>query len=253
MALPFFNQVDVLPFCPRDLIFKPIVQEEKCTEELIIQHYLKPEYVVFDVGANAGAWSSSALYHHPGIRVIAFEPALSVFQHLDSVEFYNLALSDKQGWATFYFYTECSALSSLYNRACFTGKPIKEIEVELDTLDHFSLEHRIDRIDYLKIDAEGAELSILRGAQTLLREHRVTALQFEYGGCYEDAGTKLKEVASLLTEHGYVLFLMVPSGLMHIAKWHPCLENYQHTNYFAILASQVPEYPPLNSWGSRCP
>ena len=126
-----------------------------------------------------------------------------------------------------------------------SGTILKLIEVEQDSLENFCADHSIDRIDFLKIDTEGAEWRILKGAESLLQHGRIGAIQFEYGGCYLDAGATLEQAYHLLTSNNYLVFRIVPSGLLHIALWDNALENYLYSNYFAVLKSEQSRFLPI--------
>src|SRR5205814_1039651 len=78
--------------------------------------------------------------------------------------------------------------------ACKTVVPV----VRLDT---YVREHQIPHIDFIKIDTEGYELEVLKGAQAVLP--LVDAIQFEYGGTYADSGITLNDVYVLLRNHGF--------------------------------------------------
>ena len=54
-------------------------------------------------------------------------------------------------------------------------------QVEVQTGDAYCTRHRIERIDLLKIDVEGAEHLVLRGFERMLHERRIEVIQFEYG------------------------------------------------------------------------
>jgi len=64
---------------------------------------------------------------------------------------------------------------------CFSNYNVKEQEIECKTLDTLCLEIGLEKIDYLKIDTEGAEYKILSGARNLLQKQKITFIQFEYG------------------------------------------------------------------------
>jgi hypothetical protein len=101
-------------------------------------------------------------------------------------------------------------MSSLYNRAVFDeptrGFQHKTCRVLLTTLDDW-LEIRdfSEPIDYLKIDTEGHEFAVLRGAAHTLQSHRVKFIQFEYGGCWYESQTRLVEVVRYLDAFGYLV------------------------------------------------
>lgn len=214
-------------------------------EEFVLRQYLKPGDVVFDVGASRGFWSLIALQIEPSIHLHSFEPLPVIFETLKSnirlpSKVYQLALSDRIGTGSFYALDgEESEGSGLFFRPYLRGK-YRVIQIDLDTIDHICEVNSISKIDYLKIDTEGGELKVLQGARDLLFSHRISALQFEYGGTYPDAQITLKEVMEFLTQAGYVIFRLSPYGIVHIARWEDSLENYRYANYFAIIQSLCP-------------
>ncbi len=121
------------------------------------------------------------------------------------------------------------------------AREYQTIQVPLETIDHFCEQRGIEKIDYLKIDTEGAELRVLQGAERMLREHKITALQFEYGEAYYDANTTLKQTVQLLSHAGFVVFRISPYGLELISPWKDSVEDYNYSNFFAILHSEAPK------------
>lgn len=222
-------------------------------EYLLLKNYLKPHQVIFDVGASIGEWSREILHLQPTAQLLAFEPLPEVFAELSKnckCQTYNLALSDQEGKVDFFSYHSHSQLSGLFHRPIvdqLLHEPPQIISVEQTTLDFFCSAHRIEKIDFLKIDTEGAELKVLLGAQNLLNSHRIDAIQFEYGGTYLDAKITLREVLQLLTHHGYSVFRILPDGLMHISHWEDRLESMQYSNYFAVLLSEEGNWPIIDN------
>lgn len=100
-------------------------------------------------------------------------------------------------------------------------------------MDEFFQLNSIGRIDFMKIDTEGAEFSVLKGAKKLLEAHNIDTIQFEYGGCCIDAGTTLRALYDFLKERGYEIYLIYPDGLLHISEWIDELENFKYSNYIA--------------------
>ena len=223
-------------------------------ESFLLRHFLKPSYIVFDIGANVGTWSKNALAIEPNLTLIAFEPIPEVFARLrkdigkKAYSLHNIAITDRIGQTPFFFYNQnwfTTKLSGLYKREVTLKKQTVEpitIKVEQDTLDHFCFNKDICEIDLLKIDTEGSEIKILLGAENMIKDQRIRAIQFEYDSPYQDAGTTLKEVVRYLTNNDYVLFKITPKGLIHIGKWTDSLENLSHANYFAIRQNDVPDY-----------
>ena len=97
------------------------------------------------------------------------------------------------------------AISSFYNRKSFGGG-IEEVEVECITVDSALSELGLDVIDYLKIDTEGAELMVLKGAEKCLKEKLINCIQVEYGGTYDDAGITVDDIVNYLNQFKYKEF-----------------------------------------------
>jgi len=221
----------------------------------VIKKLIKPHDVIFDIGANRGEWSSAVLSIVSNIdKIYAFEPIPVIFNVLSEkmlnkpIKAYELALSDVNGMRDFLLYSQneqVSELSSFYSRPILynlLGIKPKIITVKSATLDKFCCEKNIKHIDFLKIDTEGSELAVLKGAQAFLKNKAIQHIQFEYGGTYTDAGTTLKQVMSLLTSCEYVIFRIFSKGLIHIASWDDSLENYAYSNYVAVLKENAYQF-----------
>lgn len=223
-------------------------------EYSVIKELITPHTIVFDVGANRGEWSLAVLSMVPTInQIYAFEPIPTIFTLLKvtmwnkPVQAYQVALSDVEGVREFLYYSQneqSSELSTFYTRPIvynLLGILPERINVTCTTLDIFCFAKNIPYIDFLKIDTEGSELAVLKGAQQLLKTQRIKHIQFEYGGTYTDAEITLKQVITLLTHYDYVLFRIFNKGLIHIANWNDTLENYAYSNYIAVLKEHA--YP----------
>lgn len=99
----------------------------------------------------------------------------------ERVELIKLALSDKNGNEFIFYPGDRHVLSSFYMQDDFLGEPLHTEKVKCKTLDSLCKELSLDRIDYLKIDTEGAELKIIEGSRNLLERHSIKYIQFEYG------------------------------------------------------------------------
>lgn len=160
---------------------------------------------VFDVGANVGQTTQMIKARFPTAGVHAFEPVSSTFQTLeqnvrplDGVTCHRLALSDSVGAAAMTAAAN-SPLNRLVDARPGPGPADGGIErVETDTIDRFCLQRRIERIDLLKVDAEGADLKVLQGAARMLAESRVAFVFAEVGFDPADAGHV--HVAALLAQ-----------------------------------------------------
>jgi hypothetical protein len=71
----------------------------------------------------------------------------------------------------------------------------------------------LDRVDLLKVDCEGYDLHVLRGASTLLSAEAVSAVQFEYNSYWALAGSTLADAMRYFAQFGYDVYLLRRSGL----------------------------------------
>jgi FkbM family methyltransferase len=134
-----------------------------------------PRPVVFDVGANTGQSVANFRRLLPDSTLHSFEPGRRAFQELSSssrglrnVHLVNAAVGSAPGRLTLIEneYTDMS--SFLRPSTAAWGAVVAETEVEVTTVDGYCAEHGIDRIDLLKIDTQGYELEVLRGADGML-------------------------------------------------------------------------------------
>lgn len=122
--------------------------------------------IVFDVGAHIGSFSSYAAARAPQGKVFAFEPFPPNFRmlqknmlmnHFDQVTLQQTAIAAKKGTQTLHLYDgPHTGSSSLYHR-----NSDRTITIHATTIPDVMREHRLERIDLLKLDCEGAEYEIL--------------------------------------------------------------------------------------------
>lgn len=217
-------------------------------EALVVENCIRPNQVVFDVGANVGDWTKYVLDFTSDISVHLFEPIPPIYEVLvmnlqsqsrgSRLFPVNCGIDAVEQSRTVYYYTDGPALSTFYRRygteqASGLRTPVA-IEVQTTTLDRYCANHNVEHIHFLKIDTEGGELGVIRGAARLLRERRINYVQFEYGGTYSDAGVTLREVYQSLASCGYRIHKIMPNGLLYIPEFHPVYEDYQYSNYLAV-------------------
>lgn len=219
----------------------------------VVEKYILPRSVVFDVGGFVGEWTHVVLNRVTQPMIHAFEPSpLSYFNFVTSlsekdkkfVVINNLAVSTRKEISPFWYYKEIPALSGFYERSPFVKKrlgipePI-QIEVKSITLDEYCQQKGIDHIDFLKIDTEGNELDVLGSAKGLLEKGQVDVIQFEYGGCFVDAGVTLGGVFQLLQPLGYNIFHINGAVLELLTVFKPKMEDYIYSNYLAVLDVEI--------------
>jgi FkbM family methyltransferase len=184
--------------------------------------------VIFDVGIGP----DSIFTEFTG-EVHYFEPDPN---HLDEFKkqpnrnsksfFNNFGLSNKNENLTYYpktgsFFDRTPSLKwpNLYD-----GKKILSLKPAKEYLEA----NKINEIDFLKIDVEGYEYNTLLGFEEYL--HKVKIIQFEYGGCYIDAGVKLIDVIQLLNKYNFKNFYKLMSGGW--SKITNFTDTYEYMNIF---------------------
>ena len=219
-------------------------------ELLVIANDIKDGDVIFDVGAHYGEWSSIALNNYKSLTVHFFEAVPQTFKILlkkmgnykENIIFNNFAISNIIGDRPFYFYEDRPGLSGYHRRSeetenniiHTTPKILKSIPTE--TLDNYCRFRKIDKINILKIDTEGADFDVVKGAKRLIEEGKIDAIEFEYGGCWQENGTKLEDIYNFLTERNYEVFKTSKEGFISLPKFTKEMEDY---NYSMFLARRI--------------
>jgi FkbM family methyltransferase len=199
--------------------------------------------VVLDVGGNVGDFTALVLAEFGSRtgRVAIFEPSpVNIgklnerFKGAPHVTVVPKAVGAEPGRLTLHFDYAGSGMASLIDRDIrHLGRELSQsVEVEVATLKDFCAAAGIDQVDLLKIDVEGAEFEVLRGAADLLKERRIQAVLFEFGGANIDSKRFLREFWYLLAPAGYSLYRVNPAGvLLPITRYYEDLEQFQCSNY----------------------
>jgi len=147
----------------------------------------------------------------------------------------NAGLSDSDGTMELYINEEGSGINSFYNRRLEgLGISYDESEtVQVTTVDEYCCEEGIPHIDFMKVDVEGHELSVMRGTADMLKKQAIDYVQFEYGGCCIDSRTLFLDMYDFLTSFGYIIGKIMPNGVEFYDKYDQRLETFQMANFFA--------------------
>lgn len=218
--------------------------------EMISQH-ISPNSVVVDVGAMEGEWSANVFSIVCDAQIHAFEPtpvSYDVLNKLMSIAIENrrlitncLAVSSISDDAnTFWVYEDWMGMCTLHRRddkemqRVGVGRPICT-RVKTISLDAYCRNNEIEHIDFLKIDTEGNEWAVLDGARELLDKGAIKTIQFEYGGCYLDAGTTLEMIFDILIPCGFKIGKVNSQKIQFYDRYIPELETYDFCNYIAVM------------------
>ena len=217
--------------------------KEPYIPEEIIEKFSRPGNTVMDIGANIGEWTLR-MANTVGVegRVYSFEPIPLInkslnktlrINNLSQVTLCQLALGDQSGDLEFTIpidsndraiHGESRLGTEEGNWNIYTEvKSTKNIKVKTSTLDQFSSERSIDRLDFVKIDVEGKELGILEGGQETFS--RFTPALILEVGCEEE--NDRKRIAELLRSWGYeIVGIVVAHGIVEVSwEQHANLDN----------------------------
>ena len=177
----------------------------------IMQIVLEHNSTFIDVGSHKGEVLSKALKIAPKGKHYAFEPIPQIHKKLDKrygqyCDVKNIGLSDHFGETSFNHVVSNPAYSGIKQRTYPKKEKIEEITIQVDTLDNQLFDQ--ERIDMIKIDVEGGELDVLKGAIKILNKFH-PVIVFEHGkGAAEYYETTPQEVFTFLDEQHYNIFTL---------------------------------------------
>lgn len=190
----------------------------------ILQRVLKRDSNVIDVGTHDAEVLQYVLELCPEGQHYAFEPLPEYASRLhaslpQNVKVCELALSDAPGEQAFFRNLTDSGRSGLRRTRYDSAHAVQKICVRAARMDDVLVSDH--RVDLIKIDVEGAELLVLRGASGILERWRPFVV-FEHGlgGADEAYGCTPEDLFSLLTSFGYCLFTL--RGFLRDENPLPC-------------------------------
>lgn len=207
-----------------------LTSEEKTIFAKITPH-LPPSPIIFDVGAYKGEYTDYVKSVLPDAECYLFEANKELFEGLKNYNAFLLMLGNEVGASNFYVCKgQADEMSSAYNRPVFEQVEYETTRVTSGTIDWFCKWNKIKQIDFLKIDVEGAELDVLKGAKRMLTEKRILFAQVEYGGTYPDAGITFKQVINYLDELDYKVYELKGNNLIQLTEEN-FIEDYRFANF----------------------
>jgi len=213
-----------------------LVEQEDWFEDEIhfVRHMLKPGMRCLDIGANYGVFSlSCARQVGPGGRVWSFEPTPDTAKFLSTsirengfqnVSLLPMALSRASGTAKLVTHAD-----SEHNYLSDDVSDEARVEiVDVRSLDDVTREQGLENIDFLKMDAEGAEIGILEGGERFFeRESPVVLFEFKYR---EGANWELVDA---VRARRYEIYRLVP-GLQVLVPFERGDVDAFQLNLFAV-------------------
>ena len=199
--------------------------------------------LLVEIGGNKGEYAQEFLKRFPGAKVHIFEPSSynvkilqSVFSSVPDVNIVASALSDAPGKLTLFADRTGSEMGSLSKRRLdhFGIEMNEEEEVPVLRFDEYwhAFSSSCPVIDYVKIDVEGHELSVLEGFGDFL--HQVKLIQFEFGGANIDTRTFFQDFWYFFSGYNFSIYRITPRGAIPVPAYTEADEFFTTTNYIAI-------------------
>lgn len=204
--------------------------------------------VVFDVGANVGNYSVAVKGRFPALDIYAFEPHPTTFGKLVQntealgVKSFNLGVGSVEGSLTLYDYAnnDGSCHASLHRdviEKMHKGKSVGH-EVRVVSLDDFVKDKYFTRIALLKIDTEGHEYEVLKGAANLIRTNNISMIHFEFNEMNVVSRVFFRDIWEFLPNYDF--YRMLPDGLAPIINYSPIFcEIFAYQNIVAKLKTRL--------------
>ena len=196
-----------------------------------LKHLVDPEKTAIDVGANHGVYSYW-LARYAG-KTIACEPHPSLANYLESafgdkIEVINAAISDTDGEITLSVPgatgDEQNYRGSIQAETVSGFADVTTYTVQMVTLDEIASKN----VGFIKIDVEGHENAVLRGAKRLLSEDRpVILVEAEE----QHRSNTVRDVREYLEQLDYAGFFCIGNSIRSIAEFDPLVHQNTSNDY----------------------
>lgn len=187
---------------------------DRLTDKIMVSH-LRPQSNCVDVGCHKGEILERMLHCSPQGHHYAFEPLPDMYRSLqerfgDKASIFPYALADTSGdKITFNLVANAPAYSGLRQRS-YDDLPearVEQIEVDVRRLDDVVPEGT--QIDFIKIDVEGGDYNVLRGASRIIGESKpLIIFEFGLGGADHYGVTPADLFALMAGQYGYNLYTL---------------------------------------------
>lgn len=213
--------------------------EPECT--FLLAKLIKKGDTVFDIGANFG-WYSCHLAQLVGEagKVHIFEPTDAIDELKSNLTLNKFearcvlnqaALGEKEGIETLFIPQKLgTAFASLREHSW--GNKSSEISVRVGKLDDYVIGNKITEVDFIKMDVEGAEYLILKGAENVVKQYCPVIMLELYKPHTEYFGYSPEELISYLGDLGYHLYEIDEQEIGSVKK----VTSFENTSYYNFLA-----------------
>lgn len=168
-----------------------------------------PQHII-DIGANTGTWSRETLKYFPDSQFTLIEPQewlSEKFQDLlamDQVKFFPVGVGNKNDILNFTIHERDDSCSFIYSEEEAKSLGLKQVQIPIKTLNSIIKENNLQIPDLVKIDAEGLDMAVIKGASDLFGKTEV--FMIEAGVRNKVYENSILKVLNLMDEAGYELF-----------------------------------------------
>lgn len=251
--------IKILKLLPADLLAHAHVQigaghntyasGEAYVIDTLLKKILKKEpLVIFDVGANSGDYTKMLRERFQDAQIYCFEPGIEAFNKLvanvGGLNTYlnNVAIGSTNGTLTLFRGTNDQdgtmvtaykdTISDLFT---FAGTPNESMVCEMVAIDEFC-SNKIDDIDFLKIDVEGYELEVLKGAAKMIKQNKIKVIQFEFNEFNIFSRSFFFDYYKILPQYDFYR-IMPQNKLYPMGSYTSSHEIFRYQNILAINKS----------------
>ena len=221
---------------------------------IVGQEFAENGTTLLDIGANAGFYTLGLHSRFPTLPILAFEPVPATFSVLTrnlalngftDIQTFQLGFSDRTQELEFFTYPQHSGASSSVR--LLDDVETTRVTCQLLRVDEFRRSHsRPFRTGFIKCDVEGAELSVLRGAEQLLREDRPVVFAEMLRKWCARFDYHPNDIIRFMLGLGYGCFSVGQGGL---ASCPAVTEATVETNFLFLDATRHARYIPARSRG----
>jgi len=198
------------------------ISGEKHLLKLVFKQFSNP--VVFDIGANRGTYTLECLKINPNCKIYSFEPHPENFNILkkqaNKHKFIPVNLGVSSENKEFILYgsekDDEGVFSSFHSEVLndiYKEKPL-EYKVQAIKVEDFIKEKGIDHVNLMKIDTEGHNLEVLKGAKNLIDNGKIDVIQFEFNEMNIISRSFLKDFIEILKN--YCFYRLLPDEFLKI-------------------------------------
>jgi FkbM family methyltransferase len=207
-------------------------------ESRIVLQLIEEEDVVFDIGANHGWYSLNIAKMYPHSKIYSFEPIKETFGILaenikingfQNISPFNIGVGKENSTMEFNYNKDMSGATSMAN--ILERNDVEKITCNVCSLDSFVDDQKINKVDFIKCDIEGAELFALQGGKNILEQCRPKLFVEMLRKWAAKYGYHPNDIIRFMSNLGYQCFEIQNERLSHFEKMTDATNS---TNFFFL-------------------